>query len=123
MPGTNAGTGYPLTFRCAKCKVGAWGRREQAMRDGVPALHQGLNYRVVRRVASVKLGLNARHDSNYKYRYECVCGHAGWTRHRDAKRVWDRAEQERAERTASSARRLGLPEVSPARGIFGRDGT
>lgn len=90
MPGTNAGTGYPLTFRCAKCKVGLWGRTQRGSHH-----RPGTNYVVLERVAEEKRGLLMRHDREYKYRYRCTdCGHEGWTRHGQARDAWRRTHKE-----------------------------
>lgn len=79
MPGTNAGTGYPLTFRCAKCKRGNW-------RDHT----RGLNYTIIARRRHNKRGLLMRCDREYEYRYRCLdCGHEGWTKHDNATRAWN----------------------------------
>jgi hypothetical protein len=91
MPGTNAGTGYPLTFRCAKCKVGHWGRAQRGDHT-----HEGLNYVVLERKPSEARGLLARMDRHAKYRYRCNdCRHEGWTRHDLAARKWN-AQQKAA---------------------------
>jgi hypothetical protein len=91
MPGTNAGTGYPLTFRCAKCKVGRnW--RSFFRFD----TERGRNYRLTGRTRSAKrIGrLTGRtrsakrigyRQADIKMEYECLdCGHIGWTQHIDA---------------------------------------
>lgn len=73
------GTGYPLTFRCTKCKRGDWRDRRR-----------GTNYEIIARVASKKRGLMMRSDSEHKYQFRCLdCGHIGWTRHEYAKRRWN----------------------------------
>lgn len=71
MPGTNAGTGRPMWFRCAKC------RRER--RRGGGALQVQLTGRE-----------RPKNDGNAGYRsdtvereYRCPCGHVGWSRHTD----------------------------------------
>jgi hypothetical protein len=77
MPGTNAGTGYPLTFRCAKCKVGRnW--RSFFRFD----TERGRNYRLTGRTRSAKrIGYR---QADIKMEYECLdCGHIGWTQHID----------------------------------------
>ena len=77
MPGTNAGTGYPLTFRCAKCKVGrdykSWSHRE---------VSRGCHYKLTGRTRDAK-GVGYR-QGQFKVEYECLdCGHIGWTQHID----------------------------------------
>lgn len=85
MPGTNGGTGNPLTFRCAKCKV---------LRD-----FDSLRAVDIERGTHVKStgfrkrrpgGRGPRVDHWYVYEYECECGHRGWSRHGTVRRLWER---------------------------------
>lgn len=79
MPGTNAGTGQPLTLRCAKCRAA----RSLAVHDGTnlewtgrtkPAPHKSIR------------------QTNRKIEYHCLdCGHTGWSQHIDAERLIRRA--------------------------------
>ena len=71
----NSGAGYPLTFRCAKCKVG---------RDWRNADRRGLNYEVTGRSRKPKR-LGGVRCASYEVEYRCLdCGHVGWTKHIDA---------------------------------------
>lgn len=77
MPGTNAGTGQPLTLRCAKCKVGRDWREDRA---------GGTNLEATGRVRAVKH--QTVRQTNRKIQYRCKdCGHVGWTQHRSAERL------------------------------------
>jgi hypothetical protein len=75
MPGSNAGTGWPFTVRCAKCKVGSDYTRSrpettQLVRTGRTKPYNGGNTGV--------RGLRTFHE------YRCLtCGHVGWSRHCD----------------------------------------
>jgi hypothetical protein len=75
MPGTNAGTGHPLTFRCAVCKVG---------RDYRSDSWRGTNWEAT---GEVRGDLDAVHRAvrvsrHTKARYRCLdCGHVGWSGH------------------------------------------
>lgn len=76
MPGTNAGTGQPLTFRCAKCRIG---RRPGDHRAGTAIILTGRR-RDARVRGGVRMDLIVRE-------YKCMhCGHVGWSRHSDLKR-------------------------------------
>ena len=76
--GQSPGAGYPLTFRCSKCKLGDWRRGER-----------GTNYSILGRVKLNKRGENIRMDADYKYRYKCLdCGFKGWTRHSSVRTQW-----------------------------------
>ena len=74
MPGSNAGTGWPFTLRCAKCKVGRDWRRTmdsttRLVRTGRTKPYRGGN---------LGRGLRTFHE------YRClVCKHVGWSRHSD----------------------------------------
>jgi ribosomal protein S27E len=74
-PGTNAGTGQPLTFRCAKCKVGR--RWYESSEDRV-----GCN---VEATGKTRGKIRERHWGrmlSYYVQYRCLdCGHVGWSRH------------------------------------------
>lgn len=76
MPGTNAGTGQPLTLRCAKCKT-TW-RRDSGS--------GGTNLEATGRTKSVRH--KAIRQTNRKIEYRCRdCGHVGWTQHESAERL------------------------------------
>lgn len=77
MPGTNAGTGQPLTLRCAKCKRS--GRYEWSRSGGTDLVATGRVKAVAHR---------AVRQTNRKIEYKCRdCGHVGWTQHVDAERL------------------------------------
>ena len=104
MPGTNAGTGYPLTLRCAKCKAGRSGYRRhgthlEATGRTRPTLHQG--YR----------------QTDRRVEYHCLdCGHVGWSQHSDAERLLRRLEangQPAAPRPPATPRKPRSPRPEP----------
>lgn len=71
--GANNGTGYPLTLRCAKCRVGKRGDRESVGTDLCATgrtkplrANECLGYRSTRR--RIEICCQA-------------CGHVGWTKH------------------------------------------
>ena len=76
MPGTNAGTGYPLTLRCAQCKTSGLHRYDRSTNLEATgrtrnALHRGIR------------------QTHRKIEYRCrECGHVGWTQHMVAERLW-----------------------------------
>jgi hypothetical protein len=76
MPGSNAGTGYPLTLRCGKCKVG---------RDWENDDHKGTKLEATGRkrpLASSQHGRGNPRALQYRAEYRCLdCGHIGWSRH------------------------------------------
>lgn len=85
MPGTNAGTGQPLTLRCAKCKTYSW----KGAARGTHLNATGATKPVTRRAAR---------QTNRKIQYRCRdCGHVGWTQHIDAERLLTRHESRRSE--------------------------
>jgi hypothetical protein len=72
MPGTNAGTGQPLTFKCAKCRITDWRTDVDLEATGRtrPMAHRGIR------------------QTTRKIEYKCrICGHVGWTQHIDAERL------------------------------------
>lgn len=79
MPGTNAGTGRPLTLRCAKCRLDYVRMRERS----------GCGTRLER--TGRKRPLSKAQEGNgglrvllYQLEYRCLdCGHVGWTRMKD----------------------------------------
>ncbi len=76
MPGSNAGTGWPITVRCAKCRVGSNNRTDRGtrlVRTGRTRPYNGGNLGV--------RGLHTFHE------YRCLaCKHVGWSRHVDIAR-------------------------------------
>ena len=82
MPGTYAGTGRPLTFKCSKCKL----RRDRYgnARAGAP--------RITGRDRLAPRGNKCRRTSYWRFEYVCLdCGHVGWSRHIEAERQFVRA--------------------------------
>jgi hypothetical protein len=79
MPGSNNGTGYPLTLRCWRCVRSRlyWpGREGDLVWTGKlrPAKYRG--YRQTTR----------------RIQYRCrACGYVGWSQHSDAERLVTRA--------------------------------
>lgn len=74
MPGTNAGTGQPLTLRCAKCKTTRFGH------------DRGTHLEATGRTRAVRQ--KALRQTNRKIEYRCLdCGHVGWTQHESAERL------------------------------------
>lgn len=74
MPGTNAGTGQPLTLRCAKCKTYRFGP------------DRGTNLEATGRTRPMPH--SAIRQTNRKIEYHCRdCGHTGWSQHIDAERL------------------------------------
>jgi len=66
MPGTNAGTGQPIWFRCARCRRVRDARREYTLTGWWrERLHSSV------RVAAAEV------------EYKCGCGHVGRSRHID----------------------------------------
>ncbi len=84
MPGTNAGTGQPLSFRCSNCR-NVHGTAEYHGQIGTS------NYGRVDRVtlSGRKRDLRAKgnatgRNSRYAREYTCRdCKHTGWSRHID----------------------------------------
>ena len=75
MPGTNAGTGQPITLRCGKCRITrSWregGFDLEATGKTRPATRRGIRL------------------TNRKIEYRCrECGHVGWSQHMDAERLF-----------------------------------
>lgn len=72
MSGSNAGTGHPLTFRCAKCKVG-----------DIDNSKRGTRWTVTGRVRGDLDKMTHVRVSRYvKAEYRCDdCGHVGWSGH------------------------------------------
>ncbi len=94
MPGTKGGTGNPLTFRCAKCKVlRNW--RSLLVSDVDKGTHvESTGFRR-RRLG----GRGPRVDHVWQYEYRCtVCSHRGWSRHETVRRMWERWVEQLGER-------------------------
>lgn len=81
MPGTNAGTGHPITFRCSECR--------KAYPHGVYSSHYGRMNRVklTGRKRPAGSGRGYR-KSDFSREYRCLdCGHTGWSTHIDLERL------------------------------------
>lgn len=79
MVGTNAGTGYPLTLRCAKCKRYRDYDNPQHADRGCQLAATGR----IRPLTSQQFGHNSSGRAlHYRAEYRCLdCGHIGWSRH------------------------------------------
>ena len=85
MPGSNNGTGHPLTFRCAKCKTQRNWRRDSFR--GTNCVATGLTKPA--RKGGIRMNTRV-------IQYECLdCGHIGWTQHEQGERLY-RQQQDRA---------------------------
>jgi hypothetical protein len=74
MPGTNAGTGQPISFCCSNCRKGNDYSRQQSRHKGV------------RMTGKIRPQRNWGHGgarvSQFEMQYECNhCRHIGWSRH------------------------------------------
>lgn len=79
--GKGAGTGSPLTFRCARCKRGDWRNRSRGTRWKATGERRARRSRLA----------TQRHDGKAVYSYLCLdCGHAGWSRHLSVARAFER---------------------------------
>ena len=86
MPGTNAGTGNPLTFRCAKCKVLRDWRSTRSV-----DIDRGTHVESTGFKRKRPGGRGPRVDHWAQYEYRCRdCGHRGWSRHETVRRMWER---------------------------------
>lgn len=74
---SGAGTGFPVTFRCSKCKNGRDWRGGES--------EKGTNVRLTgetKPLSSSQLGKGNPRAMNIRAQYECLdCGHVGWSRH------------------------------------------
>jgi len=85
MPGSNAGTGHPLTFRCAKCKAG--GRTHDIHGRWVGLRDIGTHWEVTGRIKDN--GAHGARMSGKKVEYVCLdCGHSGWSSHHAVYSRW-----------------------------------
>lgn len=78
MPGTNAGTGRPISFRCSQCRriEGATGPR--TARGWIDRVE------LTGRTRKTKPGTAGSRNSLHRREYRCLdCGHVGWSRHID----------------------------------------
>lgn len=81
MPGTNAGTGQPIHFKCPVCvKRAYWTHANMVVG----------NYTVTGRVKPLASGQRGRGGGrvvHFRVQYQCQsCGHVGWSRHKDVAR-------------------------------------
>ena len=76
MPGSNAGTGYPLTLRCAKCKAGRdWENPGDRAGENIEATGR------TKPLLSSQQGRGNPRALYFRAEYRCKdCGHIGWTR-------------------------------------------
>lgn len=87
MPGTNAGTGQPLTFQCAKC------RRAKTFDSSRVDSGYGRRIKLTGKRQIINDGHAGARSANYRFEYDCLdCGHRGWSRHRDLERRWEKPE-------------------------------
>jgi hypothetical protein len=78
MPGTNAGTGHPITLRCSKC-------RQQR-------IDRSRGYDLTATGRSKSMPTRGVRQMLRKIEYRCrSCGHVGWTTHSDAERIFQAA--------------------------------
>ena len=86
MPGSNAGTGQPLNFRCHIQRLGwYWGYRhpEDERRPILfPTGHENIT-RTGRTRDNQRGGIRMM---NTAHEYRCECGHVGWSKHHDVLR-------------------------------------
>ncbi len=85
MPGTNGGTGRPLSFRCTMCRRADDYRHKsrKGWRDRV---------KLTGRKRRCPPGDYGNRNSEFRREYLCDdCGHVGWSRHTDLEAL-ERAE-------------------------------
>jgi len=76
MPGTKAGTGQPITFRC-------WAER----RERWQSFHRADDHVMTMTGRSRPYhGHKGGRMTTTAYEYRCSCGHVGWSAHVDAAR-------------------------------------
>lgn len=74
MPGTNAGTGQPIHFRCSQC-------RAEGARWPLGSEHR---VELTGKVRDAKAGTAGVRNSRRALEYRCLdCDHVGWSRHID----------------------------------------
>ncbi len=85
MPGTNAGTGQPLTLRCSWCKRSHRDDPERGTKLLATGRFKAARHRSIR-------------QTNRKIEYYCQdCGHHGWTQHIDAEKLVARKAERQAQ--------------------------
>lgn len=94
MPGTNAGTGHPLTLRCAKCRQSLWRLPERGLNLEATGRWRLLNAN--RPIGPIRTDWPSDVPARAPHlrmtfrliEYRCLdCGHIGWTKHSDAERL------------------------------------
>lgn len=74
-----SGTGYPISLRCAKCRLNGHGAGH---RDCLR------RYAITKPLTQAQRGRGNGRALQYRVKIKCLdCGHVGWTRHRDAERL------------------------------------
>ncbi len=88
MPGTNAGTGQPITARCGKCR-----KSSSFYRD---AERRGYRLEATGRTKK-RRHLGGIRTTNRCIEIKCLdCGHVGWTVHIDAELLLSAQQKEAA---------------------------
>jgi hypothetical protein len=77
MPGTNAGTGEPVTFRC---------QAERLESDYMRGMREHRPLRTGRSKPYRRIGQGIR-TMTTAHEYRCSCGHTGWSAHVDVVRL------------------------------------
>lgn len=80
MPGTNAGTGQPLTFRCSKQ------RSQVVYPDKYGGRFPDGHENIVRTGRARLVGYPGVRSLGTAWQYRCECGHVGWSKHVDVLR-------------------------------------
>ena len=89
MPGSNAGTGQPLSFRCSACRK-RHGTNEYFDRGprSTRSLGRLDRVRLTGKRNLVRAGTRGIRTSEYTRQYACKdCDHMGWSRHVDLQRL------------------------------------
>ena len=86
MPGTNAGTGWPLTFRCSKCRKSQYAGGCASI-DAHYTRHSSHKHTPTGKTRPYKGGNRGIRGLRTFHQYTCECGHSGWSRHRDVQRL------------------------------------
>jgi hypothetical protein len=84
VPGTSGGTGQPYYLRCAKCKLHSDWRS-----------HRQINLEATGRWKPRMGGRGGSRISDRFFEYRCLdCKHVGWSKHKDAERLFRKKESE-----------------------------
>lgn len=82
MPGTNAGTGQPITLKCSQCRKTRWRRSDLEA--------TGRTKPVPRKRWGSQIGVR---QTNRLIEYRCLtCSHVGWSQHVDGERLLRRVK-------------------------------